>query len=577
MISAAFRFIFLSTLSIYGSANPLHKSPPKVDLGGPSKVRFEGTSSNGIESFLNIRFAENTSGHNRFAAPKPYRYLPGSVVNASHPGAACPQQKVPIAGLEVFDNVTHISEDCLTLRVDRPAKTSNRDKLPVMVFIYGGGQSIGQIYDSAYDPTGLITSAETKGTPVLYVAMNYRIGIFGFAATQALNETKSLNAGLLDQRLALEWIQQHISAFGGDPDNVTIFGESDGATGVGLQMTAYGGRKGAPFRRAIMQSGNAAADPGTASDKSSFHTAELIKKVNCSSSMSSDELACLRKISLQSLLHAALDYEFSFVGSFGFDIFIPTAPSEFIPDSPSKLLSSGRFAHDIDIITGWTEDDQSFFTPSTIKTEDDSVQYLASSLPHLSEKNTQRALDLYPISSFSDDPNDNISAQYFRSSQMCRDYQFSCPSILQVQMNRKYSNTNTSNYLYVLNQTMFAPLFSKQKTSYFGVSHFSDIPYVFNQAKTRYSFAATPLDIELSSRISGSWSSFASSGDPSRENGTLSDWLDAWDNAGIMARIIGGPREGQTVNVDSRSDSFEDLMNRCAFWNSLEVLSQIGV
>ncbi|OQE22979.1 hypothetical protein PENSTE_c009G06955 [Penicillium steckii] len=577
MLSAAFQFLLLSTLSICGSASPLRGSPPKVNVGGLNKVRFEGVSSNGIESFLNIRFAEDTSGRNRFAAPKPYHYIPGSVVNASHPGAACPQQKVPITGLQVFDNVTHVSEDCLTLRIDRPAKVSLGEKLPVMAFIYGGGQSIGQIYDSAYDPTALITAAEKKGTPVIYVAMNYRIGVFGFAAMQALNETRSLNAGLLDQRLALEWIQQHISTFGGDPENVTIFGESDGATGVGLQITAYGGQKEAPFKRAIMQSGNAVADPGTASNKSSIHTTELIKKVNCSSFTSSDELSCLRKIPLQKLLHAALDYEFSFVGSFGFDIFIPTAPSDFIPDSPSKLLSSGRFVHDIDIITGWTEDDQSFFTPSTIKTEHDSVQYLATSLPNLSKKDIRRALDLYPASSFTDDPSENISAQYFRSSQMCRDYQFACPSILHVQMNTKYSNTNTSNYLYVLNQTMFAPLFSEQKTSYFGVSHFSDIPYVFNQAQARYLFAATPLDVDLSSRMSGSWASFATFGDPSRGNGTLSGWSNAWDNAGMQARLIGGPNDGQAVHIDNGNNSFEDLVNRCAFWNSPEVLSQIGV
>jgi hypothetical protein len=176
------------------SASPLLKSRPTVYLGGSDQVRFEGTSANNVESFLNIRFGEDTSGKNRFAAPKPYAYPPGSVVNASQPGAACPQQKVPIAGLAVFDNVTHISEDCLTLRVDRPAKTSPKDKLPVMVYIYGGGDSIGQIYDSAYDPAALITGASQKGYPIIYVAMNYRVGIFGFATTPALNQSNSLNA-----------------------------------------------------------------------------------------------------------------------------------------------------------------------------------------------------------------------------------------------------------------------------------------------------------------------------------------------------------------------------------------------
>ncbi|CAI7612245.1 unnamed protein product [Penicillium pancosmium] len=559
-------------ISTCGSAGPLRRSHPTVALGGSNNVRFEGASANNVESFMNIRFAEDTSGNNRFAAPKPFSYPSGSVVNASLPGAACPQQKVPIPGLEVFDNVTRISEDCLTLRVDRPVRKSNQDKLPVMAFIYGG-----QIYDTAYDPTSLINGAGQNGYPVIYVAMNYRVGIFGFAATQALNESRSLNAGLRDQRLALEWVQEHIAAFGGDPDNVTIFGESDGATGVGLQITAYGGKEKAPFKRAIMQSGSAAADQGTATNKTVIRTTEFIRKVNCSSSVSIDELACLRKIPLKKLLPAALDYEFSFEGSMSFDIFVPTAPSDFIPDSPSKLLSSGRFAHDIDVITGWTEDDQSFFTPSTIKTESDVIKYLSSSIPDLSKENMQRALALYPSSSFSDMPNENISAHYFRASQMSRDYEFTCPSIHLVQMNKKYSKSCTSNYLYILNQTMFAPLYEQQQTSYLGVSHFSDIPYVFNQAKTRYSFLATPLDVEISSKMSASWAAFAVSGDPSHRNGTLPGWSDALTHSSPSVRIIGGPNGGGMFTIDGSGNTSEHLAKRCAFWSSPEVLAQIGV
>ncbi|KAJ5756082.1 carboxylesterase [Penicillium manginii] len=564
-------------LSTCGSAGPLRRSHPTVVLEGSNNVRFEGTSANNVESFMNIRFAEDTSGINRFAAPNPFSYPSGSVVNASLPGAACPQQKVPIPGLEVFDNVTRISEDCLTLRIDRPARKSNKNKLPVMVFIYGGGDSIGQIYDTAYDPTSLINGAGQKGYPVIYVAMNYRVGIFGFAATQTLNESRSLNAGLRDQRLALEWVQEHIASFGGDPDNVTIFGESDGATGVGLQITAYGGKEKAPFQRAIMQSGSAAADQGTATNKTIIRTTEFIKKVNCSSSVGIDELDCLRKIPLKKLLPAALEYEFSFEGSMSFDIFVPTAPSDFIPDSPSKLLSSGRFSHDIDVITGWTEDDQSFFTPSTIKTESDVIEYFSSSIPDLSEENMQRALALYPSSSFSEMPSENISAQFFRASQMSRDYEFTCPSIHLVQMNKKYSKSGTSNYLYILNETMFAPLYEKQQISYLGVSHFSDIPYVFNQAKTRYSFLATPLDVEISSNMSGSWASFAVSGDPSHRNGTLSGWSDALAHSSPSVRIIGGPDGGKMVTIDGSGDNSEDLAKRCAFWSSPEVLAQIGV
>jgi carboxylesterase type B len=145
----------------------------------------------------------------------------------------------------------------------------------------------------------------------------------------------------------------------------TIFGESDGATGVGLQITAYGGKEKAPFQRAIMQSGNPAADAGTANNLAIDHTAQLIRTVNCTASTSTEELACLRRVPLRKLLSAAVELEYS-LSSFGIGIFIPTAPSSFIPDAPSKLLRSGRFTRNIDMIAGWNENDASLFTPSTL-------------------------------------------------------------------------------------------------------------------------------------------------------------------------------------------------------------------
>lgn len=577
MVLTTFALLLLSLLSPHTHARPLCQPNSTVD--GTDQVRYLGTSANNIESFLNIRFGQSTGGSNRFAAPKPYTYPHGSIVNATQPGAACPQQKVPIQGLPVFDNVTHISEDCLTLRVDRPANTSRTAKLPVMAFIYGGGDSIGQIYDSAYEPGPLISNAVQQGYPVMYVAINYRVGVFGFAASEALNATGSLNVGLLDQRLGLNWVQEHIAAFGGDPDNVTIFGESDGATGVGLQITAYGGNvQKTPFKRAIMQSGSAAADSGTASNISAVHTSELIRRVNCSSSTSEAELACLRKLPLKKLLSSAIEYEFNVTG-FGFDVFEPTSPSTFIPDNPSTLLTTGRFAHNIDIIAGWTEDDGSFFTPSTLNSTKDVVDFIYSEFPSFSKENVQKALDLYPVTAFSGLPRENISAQYFRASRLLRDSQFVCPIIHLVRMSQKYSEKKASNYLYVLNQTMFAPVNAQQGMSYLGVSHFSDIPYAFNLAKTRYSFLASPSDVKLSTEMSSSWAAFAASGNPSGKPGTVPNWRDVSKHMSsnqYNLQVLGGPNDGLT-SIKSDKGSYEQLAQRCNFWTSPEVFQEMSV
>lgn len=581
MLHTSIGLALLGALSACTDASPLRKTNPIVDIAKNDQIHIQGTSSDNVESFLNIRFGQNTAGNNRFAAPKPFEYPSGSLVNATAPGAACPQQSDP--GFQLFDNVTNISEDCLTLRVDRPASTNSSAKLPVMVWIYGGGDSIGQIYDSAYNPAGLVLNAARKGTPIIYIAMNYRVGVFGFASSPALNATDSLNAGLLDQRLGLEWVQRHIAAFGGDPDNVTIFGESDGGTGVGLQVTAYGGKGKVPFKRAIMESGSPGADSGVSNGVSAKHTAEFTKAVGCSASSSAEELACLRKLPLNKILSRAVEYELT-VSSNTFDVFVPAAPSKFIPDSPSKLLASGRFAPNIDMIAGWAENDASFFTDPYVNGHN-ATEYAASifnplnktdevSLAEIS-KATKQALELYPLSSFPAKLGE--SPYFYRASQMSRDSEFTCPAIYAISMNHKHFGSKTSNYLYALNQTAFTPVLEENGIPFFQTPHFSDVPYVFNQISTQFASNQTrPSDIKLSSQVSASWASFASHGKPSQARGTLPGWSDAVEsNSQLSLQVIGGPKPGPQ-SIGSK-DSFENLMERCAFWNSEKVQTLLGI
>ena len=209
-------------------------------------LTYVGYSYETVDNFQGIRFGEDTSGSNRFKHPKPFIYPTGTIVNATAAGASCPQTTIEsLAGFTENPGVYSLSEDCLNLRIARPHGTQQNANLPVMVWIYGNGDEAGSANYSIYEPTALV-AASAKSTPIIYVAMNYRVNVFGFANSKALRNEKSLNSGLLDQRLALEWVQANIATFGGNPKNVTLFGQSDGATGAGLQMTAYGG-KGKPF------------------------------------------------------------------------------------------------------------------------------------------------------------------------------------------------------------------------------------------------------------------------------------------------------------------------------------------
>ena len=206
-------------------------------------LTYVGVSFAGTEQFLGISYGQDTSGANRFKPPKTFNYATGTTIQAAVAGAACPQNSILSFLGAVSENpgVYNVSEDCLSLEVIRPAGTKQNAKLPVMVWIYGNGDESGSYNYSLYNPTALVAGSAGKSTPVVYVAMNYRINVFGFANSPALRTEGSLNAGILDQRLALEWVQSNIAVFGGNPKNVTLFGESDGATSVGLHLTSNGG------------------------------------------------------------------------------------------------------------------------------------------------------------------------------------------------------------------------------------------------------------------------------------------------------------------------------------------------
>jgi para-nitrobenzyl esterase len=199
----------------------------------------------GIRVFKNIPFAAPPVGDLRWQPPRPAASWEG-VRQATEFGPRCLQG--PIFGDMVFRDQP--SEDCLYLNVWTPARTAS-DRLPVMVWIHGGGFQAGSASEPRQDGEALAR----KG--VVLVGINYRLGVFGFLAHPGLTREAGRNAsgnyGLLDQVAALRWVQENIAAFGGDPGNVTIFGESAGWFAVSALMASPLAK--GLFHRAIGQSG----------------------------------------------------------------------------------------------------------------------------------------------------------------------------------------------------------------------------------------------------------------------------------------------------------------------------------
>ncbi|PBP15781.1 acetylcholinesterase precursor [Diplocarpon rosae] len=275
------------------SGHPLEKplaafEHPRVDLGYEiHQGQFNATGQ--FYNFSNIRYAAPPVGSLRFAPPTAPSVHGRVEVNDGSQMRVCPNavpawSTVALQWLTEGINTINItagytppnlsqnsssipppvpgtSEDCLFLDVLVPRAVFDENMkskgAPVVVWIHGGGYTLG--WKTQYGSgAGLLRAGESTGPEaVIYVAINYRLGLFGFLSGNNFTQQHGTpNAGLLDQRFALEWVQKNIGKFGGDPNRVTVMGESAGGGSIMHQITAYGGTKGkAPFQQAIVQSG----------------------------------------------------------------------------------------------------------------------------------------------------------------------------------------------------------------------------------------------------------------------------------------------------------------------------------
>ena len=266
---AALALILASALPSATFAAP--NDDPTVVQTDKGSVR--GSGAGGVRTFLGIPFAAPPVGPLRFSAPRPAAPWTG-VRDATQPAAECPQ---------TGSSTQNTTEDCLYLNVWTPA---NASKLPVLVFIYGGGFTQGN--GAAYDGSWFAATGK-----IIVVTMNYRNGIFGFLANRALGSATG-NYGIEDQQAALHWVQRNIGSFGGNPRNVTLGGESAGAISTCANLAAPG--SGGTFVRAIVQSGPCAASFSTLASVETKH-APIAAQLGCTGS-DAQVAACLRSPNL---------------------------------------------------------------------------------------------------------------------------------------------------------------------------------------------------------------------------------------------------------------------------------------
>jgi carboxylesterase type B len=402
-------FSLVSSAFAAPAAEPLDKRASPTVIAPSPGATVVGKSFLGVETFNGIPFAKPPTGNLRLKPPQPLTASIGKVDGTQTP-KACPQfffslndNNFPtnvlgtILNTPLFQTVTNAGEDCLTINVQRPAGTKSSDKLPVLFWIFGGGFELGST--QMYDGTSLITSSKLEGKPIIFVAVNYRVGGFGFLAGKEILKDGSANLGLLDQRLGLKWVADNIAAFGGDPDKVTIWGESAGAISVMDQMLLYDGDhtyKGKPlFRGGIMNSGSVVpADPVDGIKGQEIYDI-VVKNAGCSSSP--DTLACLRSVDYTTFLNAAntvpglLSYNSVALS------YLPRPDGTALTASPDLLISAGKYAK-VPFIVGNQEDEGSLFglfTPNLTTTRDVADYFSSIYFPFADKKVVQGLVDTY--------------------------------------------------------------------------------------------------------------------------------------------------------------------------------------
>ncbi|KIW20224.1 hypothetical protein PV08_00799 [Exophiala spinifera] len=316
---------------------------PQVDLGYSVYKASAYQQAGDFYEFTNIRYAAPPIGNRRFRPPQP----PLSDRTEVQTGLKgnIPVQAIPIwrRGPQAWPYPG--AEDCLSLDVKVPRAVWNARKTPVqrapvLVWIYGGGYTAGSKELFGTGAGLLARSAE----PIIYVALNYRLGIYGFlGGRRYVSHGGTANLGLLDQRFALLWIQEHISAFGGDPERVTVMGESAGGGSILHQITAYGGSQGqSPFAQAIIQSPG--FYPITRPEVMDHHYQSALDYAGC---RHLDDLVRLSEEKLKEINLAVIDQ-----APYGQFLLGPVVDGVFTPDLPGKLLKAGSFDRDLKIMLG---------------------------------------------------------------------------------------------------------------------------------------------------------------------------------------------------------------------------------
>jgi para-nitrobenzyl esterase len=480
----------------------------KVDAG-----KVEGVVEDDITVFKGIPFAAPPVGNLRWKAPQPVKTWDG-VLKADKYGPSCPQMQRNFAGMQKIET----SEDCLYLNVWTPAKKS-REKLPVMVWIYGGGFAMGSTSYPTYSGEQLAKMG------VIVVSVAYRVGPLGFMAHPELTAESenhvSGNYGLLDQIAGLRWVQRNIKKFGGDPSRVTIFGESAGA--ISVSMLAASPQTKGLFSGAISESGG------------SFGPARVTRESDCMQLLGGAEktgVEFMKRIGANSLAELRTippeKWENDPLSQMGG--FWPVIDGYVIADDQYKLYESGKY-NDVPVIIGTNSDEGSMFA-RPVQPE----QYVESIKVRFGPV-AEKILNLYPV--------DSLTGTYRPLADIFRETVFAWPSWVWARLQTQTGQSKV--FVYYFDEFNPEPIFPNAPAPK-GAAHGSEIAYVFRHLEQNPSTKVTEEQKALSEMMAKYWTNFAKNGDPNGEG--IPTWPAFRDSEETVMYLKGRPHTAPVQNLE---------------------------
>ncbi|KAA5548805.1 carboxylesterase/lipase family protein [Adhaeribacter rhizoryzae] len=426
-------------------------------------------ASTGIRAYKGIPFAAPPVGELRWQAPQPVK--PWSGVRSCTVFGPSPMQREPAPfsmwSAEFLIQKEPISEDCLYLNVWTGAKTAG-EKRPVIVWIYGGGFNSGGTNVPIYDGEAMAR----KG--VVFVSVNYRVGIFGFFAHPELTKESGRNAsgnyGLLDQVAGLRWVQQNISAFGGDPQNVTISGQSAGSMSVNLLVASPLAKN--LFTKAIAQSGASFTRKSLSLAQAEQEGLKMAEKLNAST------LAQLRKMPANELQQKGQGSR-------------PIVDGYFLPDDVAAIFAAGK-ANKVALLTGWNENEG---LSGQIKSAAEFRQQVEAEYGTAAKT----FLQYYPAT--------NDKEAEFSQQNLSRDLTFGLQNYTWANVQAQQGKLP----VYVYRFARIVPATGEYKK--YGAFHTGEVPYAYNNLKF-VDRPWEPADHQLANIMSSYWVNFATKGNP---------------------------------------------------------------